>query len=234
MKKLNITERGIILEENNEILNSVIYNEKKDIVYEVYKLFSEYENIGEIEVILKIQLEKNDIENIDNIIINNNGKLIKKIIIEKKLKKIILIFILILLGKIMVFSYLFIKYKSLKRELLIINKILLKKEKDIFRIQESINILKEESPIEEDNFEKYKLFENNIEKIIKGLDKNIFLEYIDINKNMIEIKGHSKSINEVLIFEKNLLYYFDNKSIKFDYIKRRGGLVYFLIELESF
>ncbi|WP_297486729.1 hypothetical protein [uncultured Cetobacterium sp.] len=233
MKKLNITERGIILEENNEILNNVIYNEKKDIVYEVYKLFSEYENIGEIEVVLKIQLEKNDIENIDNIIINSNGKLIKKRTIGKGLKKIILIFTLILLGKIMIFSYLFIKYKSLKRELLITNKILLKKEKDIFKIQESINLLKEELTIGENGFKKSKLFENNIERIIKGLDKNIFLEYIDINNNMIEIKGYSKSVDEVLTFEKNLLYYFNNKSIKFDYIKKRGGLIYFLIELES-
>lgn len=231
MKVLEISDRGIILKDRDEVLDNLIYEDEKDIVFEIYNLFSKYENIGEIEILCKISLSQDELENIESIIENNNGIVIRKGKNRKNQNFLIVGIASLILFQIILILFLFFQEKDLKKKEKIVSKILLKKEGELFRIRDSIN--KIESPLETNElFSKEKVFEKYLSLVISLEGNRLFLKKISMDRNYLLIEGYCEKILELVNFENRLRSKDSFKNLKFDYIENRRGVIYFLIELE--
>ena len=228
MKILEISDRGIKLSEDGEIINQGLFQNEEDIPREINELLSIYEVADEVILKIKIVLDNEIILQIKEII-NKNGWLLKEPkIIGKKIKIVLLTILTIefIFGlAIYLRNYkLDIENLNLKKEIISYKKSL--KELDIKISQISLN------EDEELKFKKTKIGDSLVflSKACKKSDVN--LEKIEFLENKIILNGTGKNINNIFKLKKYLLM--DKKIIesKFDFIKKEGEIVYFLMELE--
>ena len=228
MKILEISDRGIKLSEDGEIINQGLFQNEEDIPREINELLSIYEVADEVILKIKIVLDNEIILQIKEII-NKNGWLLKEPkIIGKKIKIALLIILTIefIFGlAIYLRNYkLDIENLNLKKEIISYKKSL--KELDIKISQISLD------EDEELKFKKTKIGDSLVflSKACKKSDVN--LEKIEFLENKIILNGTGKNINNIFKLKKYLLM--DKKIIesKFDFIKKEGEIVYFLMELE--
>ena len=228
MKVLEINDRGIKLLEDGEIINQGLFQNEEDIPREINELLSIYEVADEVILKIKIVLDNEIILQIKEII-NKNGWLLKEPkIIGKKIKIVLLTILTIefIFGlAIYLRNYkLDIENLNLKNEIISYKKSL--KELDIKISQISLN------EDEELKFKKTKIGDSLVflSKACKKSDVN--LEKIEFLENKIILNGTGKNINNIFKLKKYLLM--DKKIIesKFDFIKKEGEIVYFLMELE--
>lgn len=229
MKILEVTDRGIILSENDEVIGQGLYKDESDLIYEIYDLLSKYETLGEVSLKIEIELDEKIILDIKDIIIAKKGYLTH----GKNQKNIFKYFLIILIliqipigSTIIIFNY--------------------RNEKEIFNLKRKINNFKKEIQLkdqeiklnfievyEEINFNKSS-FSNIlifISNVSKKADVNIHI--LDISEENISLKGSSNKLENVFKIKKYILNYEDFKESKFDYIKKEGDLIYFLIELKK-
>lgn len=228
MKILEISDRGIKLSEDGEIINQGLFQNEEDIPREINELLSIYEVADEVILKIKIVLDNEIILQIKEII-NKNGWLLKEPkIIGKKIKIVLLTILTIefIFGlAIYLRNYkLDIENLNLKKEIISHKKSL--KELDIKISQISLD------EDEELKFKKTKIGDSLVflSKACKKCDVN--LEKIEFLENKIILNGTGKNINNIFKLKKYLLM--DKKIIesKFDFIKKEGEIVYFLMELE--
>ena len=228
MKILEISDRGIKLSEDGEIINQGLFQNEEDIPREINELLSIYEVADEVILKIKIVLDNEIILQIKEII-NKNGWLLKEPkIIGKKIKIVLLTILTIefIFGlAIYLRNYkLDIENLNLKKEIISYKKSL--KELDIKISQISLD------EDEELKFKKTKIGDSLVflSKACKKCDVN--LEKIEFLENKIILNGTGKNINNIFKLKKYLLM--DKKIIesKFDFIKKEGEIVYFLVELE--
>lgn len=228
MKILEISDRGIKLSEDGEIINQGLFQNEEDIPREINELLSIYEVADEVILKIKIVLDNEIILQIKEII-NKNGWLLKEPkIIGKKIKIVLLTILTIefIFGlAIYLRNYkLDIENLNLKKEIISHKKSL--KELDIKISQISLD------EDEELKFKKTKIGDSLVflSKACKKSDVN--LEKIEFLENKIILNGTGKNINNIFKLKKYLLM--DKKIIesKFDFIKKEGEIVYFLMELE--
>lgn len=228
MKILEISDRGIKLSEDGEIINQGLFQNEEDIPREINELLSIYEVADEVILKIKIVLDNEIILEIKEII-NKNGWLLKEPkIIGKKIKIVLLTILTIefIFGlAIYLRNYkLDIENLNLKKEIISHKKSL--KELDIKISQISLD------EDEELKFKKTKIGDSLVflSKACKKSDVN--LEKIEFLENKIILNGTGKNINNIFKLKKYLLM--DKKIIesKFDFIKKEGEIVYFLMELE--
>lgn len=228
MKILEISDRGIKLSEDGEIINQGLFQNEEDIPREINELLSIYEVADEVILKIKIVLDNEIILQIKEII-NKNGWLLKEPkIIGKKIKIVLLTILTIefIFGlAIYLRNYkLDIENLNLKKEIISYKKSL--KELDIKISQISLD------EDEELKFKKTKIGDSLVflSKACKKSDVN--LEKIEFLENKIILNGTGKNINNIFKLKKYLLM--DKKIIesKFDFIKKEGEIVYFLVELE--
>ena len=228
MKTLEISDRGIKLSEDGEIINQGLFQNEKDIPREINELLSIYEVADEVILKIKIVLDNETIFQIKEVI-NKNGWLLKEPkVIGKKIKIALLIILTIefIFGLVIYLrNYkLDIENLNLKKEIISYKKSL--KELDIKISQISLD------EDEELKFKKTKIGDSLVflSKACKKCDVN--LEKIEFLENKIILNGTGKNINNIFKLKKYLLM--DKKIIesKFDFIKKEGEIVYFLIELE--
>lgn len=230
MKILKINKKEIYLEENNFELFKFSYEDKEEIVIEVYKLFSNLENIGEIRLDFFEELPEDDFFNIVEIIKSRGGKVLNKKEFKLKLK-IINLLILLIFGFEM-FLFLFVRIKNItlleKKETLKLELQLKEEELDL-KNNEYLNM---NAHLLVDNFKfEKKLVSKDLNKLFKCLNDNIYLKKVEIDEKIIKVLGLSKTLDEISSFEKNLIIEVDCK-VMYDFIKLEGGEYLFLMELK--
>ncbi|MGL5981856.1 MAG: hypothetical protein ACRCZR_00895, partial [Cetobacterium sp.] len=75
MKILEISDRGIKLSEDGEVINQILFNEYEDIPFEVKELLSIYEELDEVVLNILIELDEDLIEEIENSIVTMGWRL---------------------------------------------------------------------------------------------------------------------------------------------------------------
>ena len=228
MKILEISDRGIKLSEDGEIINQGLFQNEKDIPREINELLSIYEVADEVILKIKIVLDNEIILQIKEII-NKNGWLLKEPkIIGKKIKIVLL--------TILTIEFIFGLVIYLRNYKLDIENLNLKKEVISHKKSlKELDIKISEISLDEDEELKFKKTKigDSLVFLSKACKKsNINLEKIEFLENKIILNGTGKNINNIFKLKKYLLM--DKKIIesKFDFIKKEGEIVYFLVELE--
>lgn len=229
MKILEINDRGIKLLEDGEIINQGLFQNEEDIPREIKELLSIYEVSDEVILKIKIVLDNEIILQIKDIISEKGWSLKEPKVIRKKIK--VLLSIIITIEFIFGLSIYLKNYKldtenlNLKKEIISYRKDL--KELDIKFSQISLD------EDEELKFKKTKIGDSLVflSKACKKCDVN--LEKIEFLENKIILNGTGKNINS--IFKLKKYFSMDKKIIesKFDFIKKEGEILYFLMELET-
>ena len=228
MKILEISDRGIKLSEDGEIINQGLFQNEEDIPREINELLSIYEVADEVILKIKIVLDNEIILQIKEII-NKNGWLLKEPkIIGKKIKIVLL--------TILTIEFIFGLVIYLRNYKLDIENLNLKKEVISHKKSlKELDIKISEISLDEDEELKFKKTKigDSLVFLSKACKKsNINLEKIEFLENKIILNGTGKNINNIFKLKKYLSM--DKKIIesKFDFIKKEGEIVYFLIELE--
>ncbi|MGL4897136.1 MAG: hypothetical protein ACRC31_01720, partial [Cetobacterium sp.] len=229
MKILEINDRGIKLLEDGEIINQGLFQDEEDIPREVKELLSIYEVSDEVTLKIKIVLDNEIILQIKDVISEKGWSLKEPEVITKKIK--------VLLSIIMTIEFIFGLSIYLKNYKLDTENLNLKKEAISYRKNlKELDIKLSEISLDEDEelkFKKIKIGDSLVflSKACKKCDVN--LEKIEFLENKIILSGTGKNINSIFKLKKYLSM--DKKIIesKFDFIKKEGEILYFLMELET-
>lgn len=229
MKILEINDRGIKLLEDGEIINQGLFQNEEDIPREIKELLSIYEVSDEVTLKIKIVLDNEIILQIKDVISEKGWSLKEPEVITKKIK--------VLLAIIMTIEFIFGLSVYLKNYKLDTENFNLKKEIVSYRKNlKELDIKLSEISLDEDEglkFKKIKIGDSLVflSKACKKCDVN--LEKIEFLENKIILNGTGKNINSIFKLKKYLSM--DKKIIesKFDFIKKEGEILYFLMELET-
>ncbi|MGL4862378.1 MAG: hypothetical protein ACRC8F_11955 [Cetobacterium sp.] len=228
MKILEINDRGIKLLEDGEIINQGLFQYEEDIPREINELLSIYEVADEVTLKIKIVLDNEIVLKIREIISEKGWDLKEPKVIGKKIK--------VLLSTIIAIEFIFSLVIYLKNYKLDEENLNLKKEIINYRKNlKELDIKLTEISLDEDEelkFKKTKIGDNLVflSKACKKSDVN--LGKIEFLENKIVLNGTGKNINNIFKLKKYLSI--DKKIIetKFDFIKKEGEILYFLMELE--
>lgn len=228
MKILEINDRGIKLLEDGEIINQGLFQDEEDIPREIKELLSIYEVSDEVTLKIKIVLDNEIILQIKDVISEKGWSLKESEVITKKIK--------VLLSIIMTIEFIFGLSIYLKNYKVDTENLNLKKEIISYRKNlKELDIKLSEISLDEDEelkFKKIKIGDSLVflSKACKKCDVN--LEKIEFLENKIILSGTGKNINSIFKLKKYLSM--DKKIIesKFDFIKKEGEILYFLMELE--
>ena len=229
MKVLEINDRGIKLLEDGEIINQGLFQNEEDIPREIKELLSIYEVSDEVTLKIKIVLENEIILQRKDVISEKGWSLKEPEVITKKIK--------VLLSIIIIIEFIFGLSIYLKNYKLDTENFNLKKEIVSYRKNlKELDIKLSEISLDEDEglkFKKIKIGDSLVflSKACKKCDVN--LEKIEFLENKIILNGTGKHINSIFKLKKYLSM--DKKIIesKFDFIKKEGEILYFLMELET-
>lgn len=229
MKILEINDRGIKLLEDGEIINQGLFQDEEDIPREIKELLSIYEVSDEVTLKIKIVLDNEIILQIKDVISEKGWSLKESEVITKKIK--------VLLSIIMTIEFIFGLSIYLKNYKVDTENLNLKKEIISYRKNlKELDIKLSEISLDEDEelkFKKTKIGDSLVflSKACKKCDVN--LEKIEFLENKIILSGTGKNINSIFKLKKYLSM--DKKIIesKFDFIKKEGEILYFLMELET-
>lgn len=228
MKTVVINERGIRILEDGEIINQGLFSEEKDIPQELKELLSIYENSEVVTLKIQMDMEKENEKRVKEIIKECGWSLKERKVLDKKIIKIIVVifFCEIFLGGTVFFK-----------------KYLLKKQNQNLKIESSDykkrvilldRELKELDKIEEGeiSFKKSEIAEYlfSISELCKKSD--IYLEKIEIREKRIYLSGYGDRIENIFNLKRYSLMDGQVSESKFDFIKKEGELLYFLMELE--
>lgn len=228
MKTIVINERGIRILEDGEIINQGLFSEEKDIPQELKELLSIYENSEVVTLKIQMDIEKENEKRVKEIIKECGWSLKERKVLDKKIIKIIVVifFCEIFLGGTVFFKkYLLEKQnQNLKIESSDYKKrvILLDRElKELDKIEEG-----------EISFKKSEIAEYlfSISELCKKSD--IYLEKIEIREKRIYLSGYGDRIENIFNLKRYSLMDGQVSESKFDFIKKEGELLYFLMELE--
>lgn len=229
MKILEINDRGIKLLEDGEIINQGLFQNEEDIPREIKELLSIYEVSDEVILKIKIVLDNEIILQIKDIISEKGWSLKEPKVIRKKIK--------VLLSIIMTIEFIFglsiyLKNYKLDTENLNLKKEIISYRKDLKELDIKLSQISLDED-EELKFKKTKIGDSLVflSKACKKCDVN--LEKIEFLENKIILNGTGKNINS--IFKLKKYFSMDKKIIesKFDFIKKEGEILYFLMELET-
>ena len=228
MKILEINDRGIKLLEDGEIINQGLFQNEEDIPREIKELLSIYEVSDEVILKIKIVLDNEIILQIKDVISEKGWSLKEPKVIRKKIK--VLLSIIITIEFIFGLS-IYLKNYKLDTENLNLKKEIISYRKDLKELDIKLSqIFLDED--EELKFKKTKIGDSLVflSKACKKCDVN--LEKIEFLENKIILSGTGKNINSIFKLKKYLSM--DKKIIesKFDFIKKEGEILYFLMELE--
>ena len=229
MKILEINDRGIKLLEDGEIINQGLFQNEEDIPREIKELLSIYEVSDEVTLKIKIVLDNEIILQIKDVISEKGWSLKEPEVIRKKIK--VLLSIIITIEFIFGLS-IYLKNYKLDTENLNLKKEIISHRKNL----KELDIKLSEISLDEDEelkFKKTKIGDSLVflSKACKKCDVN--LEKIEFLENKIILNGTGKNINSIFKLKKYLSM--DKKIIesKFDFIKKEGEILYFLMELET-
>jgi|GEM_PF-2906983 len=229
MKILEINDRGIKLLEDGEIINQGLFQTEEDIPREIKELLSIYEVSDEVTLKIKIVLDNEIILQIKDVISEKGWSLKEPEVITKKIK--------VLLSIIMTIEFIFGLSVYLKNYKLDTENFNLKKEIVSYRKNlKELDIKLSEISLDEDEGLKFKKIKigNSLVFLSKACKKcDVNLEKIEFLENKIILNGTGKNINSIFKLKKYLSM--DKKIIesKFDFIKKEGEILYFLMELET-
>ncbi|MGL4998287.1 MAG: hypothetical protein ACRC5T_04900 [Cetobacterium sp.] len=228
MKILEISDRGIKLSEDGEVINQILFNEYEDIPFEVKELLSIYEELDEVTLNISIDLSEDIIQEVKESIINMGWKLKNSKKISKNFKYL---FITIFLIQVLVGSIILFKTKKLEAEILNFKKNNLEYKNKINTLENSIIKLDEEL-VSEVTFQKSEasIFLIFISEVSKKNEMKF--ESIKFLKNKIILNGHTIKGEKISNFKKDISSHTKIKNTVFDFIKKEGEIIYFLIELE--
>lgn len=230
MKTIDISDRGIKIIEDGEIINQGLFNEEKDIPQEIRELLSIYENSDTVILKIQINIDEETLYKIKNIIKECNWTLKEKKTINKKL---LIVFSFIIFLELLTSGMIFFKIFKIEKEKPILKKEILNYRKNISQINEEINKVEDSKKETKDYFiksdvSKYLIFLSEVCKI-----SNIYLEKIEFRDNRIFLTGYGNEIENIFNLKKYTLREGKILKSKYDFIKKEGEILYFLMELEK-
>lgn len=228
MKILEISDRGIKLSEDGEIINQSLFQDEEEIPIEVKELLSIYEVSDEVILKIKITLSEEIIFQIKNVI-NEKGWLLKEPkVIGKKIKIAILI---ILLTELIFGLIIYLRVYRIDIENLNLKKEVISYKKKIKDLDIKLSEISLDDS-EELEFKKSKIGESLFFLSKACRQSEVSLEKIEFLENKLILNGTGKSIESIFKLKKYLSM--DRKIVesKFDFIKKEGEILYFLMELE--
>lgn len=235
MKIIEINERGIRVIEDKEIINQAIFQTVDEIPYEISELLSIYDEKGKIELNINLELDTTIIDEI-KISLKNEGWKIQE---NKKIKKQYLIFNGIFLG-ITIIYFISMNILSSGYEEAVYTKEKIKENlrKSVLEINKKIDKFNEnkidEKEVENDEFLTEKDFHRYLNFISTlSIKAKIKFNEIEFQKDKILIKGESFELEEIFKLKQFISDNIQVKEARFDYIKREGEKILFLIEFEN-
>lgn len=230
MKTIDISERGIKILEDGEIINQGLFKEEEDIPQEVKELLSIYENTDTVILNIHIDIQE-EIKNEIKIIIKNGGWKIKENKTLNWSKQTKIFIIIIFICELIFSGIIFIKKFKIERENRNLKSEIISYKKSISQINESLEVYKEPDEIKvifkKVEITKYLIY---LSEICKKYD--IYLEKIEFKENKIFVNGYSDGIENIFNLKTYALTDSQLLESKFDYIKKEGEGLYFLMELE--
>ncbi|MGL4867168.1 MAG: hypothetical protein ACRCZO_15280 [Cetobacterium sp.] len=228
MKILEISDRGIKLIEDGDIINQIIFYKNEDIPSEVKELLSIYETKDVVILKILIDLDQHLVSEIKDIIKYVGWKIKDSKEITKLSKHI---FIFIILIQLFVGAFIFFKVFELEKQVLNLSKENIQK-RDILKELNKNTVKSTEEILEIINFKKSEI--NNFLIFFSEISKHSEVKFqrIEFLENKIKINGSGEEFKNISEFRKYIL---SNPKIKksiFDFIKKEGERLYFLIELE--
>lgn len=228
MKILEISDRGIKILEDGEIINQGLFQDEKDIPREIEELLAIYEISDEVVLKTKITLDEEVIFQIKEIIIKKGWILKESNTVSKKVK---IVFLTIIAIEFILGLAIYLKVHEVDRENIALKKETLSYKKSLKELDSELS----ENHLESNEELEFKRTEigDNLVFLSKACKKSdIYLEKIEFLKNKIILNGSGKSIDNILSLKKFISM--DRKIIesKFDFIKKEGEILYFLLELE--
>ncbi|MGL5051997.1 MAG: hypothetical protein ACRC5W_00140 [Cetobacterium sp.] len=228
MKTLEISDRGIKLSEEGEIINQILFNEYEDIPFEVKELLSIYEELDEVTLNISIDLNEDILEEIKKNIVSIGWRVKSSKKISKTLKYL---FIGILFTVCLIGIVLFFKTQKLEDKVLKLKKENLEYKKKIDILDSSITKLDEEltEPIlfQKSEVSTFLIFISEVSK-----KNDIKFEKIEFLKGKIILNGHTVESEKISTFKKDISSHIKIKNTVFDFIKKEGEIIYFLMELK--
>ncbi|WP_432204788.1 hypothetical protein ACQ9ZF_08555 [Cetobacterium somerae] len=228
MKILEISDRGIKLKEDGEIINQGLFSDENDIPYEVRELLSIYENSDEIILNIELSLDEEIIDEIKEILSQKKWKLKEQRLLSKKIKYVI---IFLFIFEIIFCSVIYFKNLKLNDNILKLKKQNLYYKKNLSLIDKKLSEFYQEDETEivfkKSEISDFLVFLSEICK-----QSNIKLEKAEFLDKKISINGYSLNNDNIFLLKKYMTSHKKIVSSKFDFIKKEGEIIYFLIELE--
>lgn len=225
MKILEISDLGIYLKENGEVLNQGIYDDVEDIPFEVYQLISEFSDIGEIKICIQTKIQEDIYDSIIEIIKEKRGTIYQE---KKRVLNFKYIIMLIAFGSFVIF-FLFLYIYRLNMDIKDY-----KKELYHLKIVGEKNLKRIDLLIKENNEEKIVFVEKKklkIEELLFEFNKDIFLEKVELKEKEIIFQGVTKDFISIVESKARFEKYFKNIDLKLDHIKKEGDGLRFLMEI---
>lgn len=229
MKILEINDRGIKLIEDGEVINQGLFNEKEDIPFEVKELLSIYDNVDIIVLKILISLDEDIQSEIKNVVEEIGWKLKKVNKISKKVK-----YILILLTslELVLCGVIFFKSSVFRDEIFELKKENMNYRKVITEFDQKMNLEIDDNDMniiffEKSNLSEYLIFLSEVSR--KSDVKYQKIQYID---KKIKIEGFGKDMKNISKLKKFISGFKDIDNSKFDFVRKEGEILYFLIELQ--
>lgn len=230
MRILEISDRGIKLIEDGETINQGLFNEKEDIPFEIKELLSIYDNPDNITLKILFSLDEDIVLEIKKIVKEAGWKLNEPYKISKKFKYIS---VLIIVLQLILGGVVFLKSSALEEQVFNLKKENTQYTKLITTFDEKMKLEILDEKVEIDIFQRSDLSEFLVflSEISRKAEINYQkIQYID---KKIKIEGFGAEMKNISKLKKYISGYKHIDNSKFDFIKKEGEILYFLIELDQ-
>lgn len=227
MKILEISDTGIILKDEKEILEQELYSDEEDMIFEVYNILSRQEKIEEIKICVLTEIKDETKISIEEIIKEKNIKIFHEK--RSEIKRFYKLLLIVVIFEIVIFLGLFLvnikrnkEMENLKKERLELKELGEKNQKEIKKLE-----IKENKLV---LIKKNSIYPK-VKNILLFFGDGVYIEKLEMKEKSLEITAYSKKLKKIIEVKRALEKVSKNNSIKFDFIKREGEEMRFLIEI---
>lgn len=229
MKTLEINDRGIKVLEDGEIINQALFKEYEEIPFEVKELLLIYDAPENIMLRISFSLDEEIVFEIKKVIKEVGWTLKESCKVSKKIKMLL---ILVVILELFFLCIIFFKVSSLEKQVFELRKENVNSRKIISSFDERIKIIPNEenkvNVFQKSDLNNFLVFLSEVSRI-----SGVNYEKIQFLDKKILISGFGRNMSNLSKLKKFISGYEKIKESKFDFIKKEGEELYFLIELDQ-
>ncbi|WP_047382852.1 MULTISPECIES: hypothetical protein [unclassified Cetobacterium] len=229
MKTLEINDRGIKVLEDGEIINQALFKEYEEIPFEVKELLLIYDAPENIILRISFSLDEEIVFEIKKVIKEVGWTLKESCKVSKKIKMLL---ILVVILELFFLCIIFFKVSSLEKQVFELRKENVNSRKIISSFDERIKIIPNEenkvNVFQKSDLNNFLVFLSEVSRI-----SGVNYEKIQFLDKKILISGFGRNMSNLSKLKKFISGYEKIKESKFDFIKKEGEELYFLIELDQ-